>query len=179
MQLYKDSNGKVYSYENDVTIKTDSSGNTIGIAPDGSQLPNVPKSLTSYTPSTADKLAAAKQAQIAQLNQSYKAAIDADIKFTNAAGTQKMYQAGPTSRARLQETINGYSKSGSVPSGFYWLSKDNTQVSFTYADLQNLAQALTDRGNKAFQKLQTKKANVRAVTTSTSNPIQTVQGITW
>jgi uncharacterized protein with von Willebrand factor type A (vWA) domain len=52
-----------------------------------------------------------------------------------------------------------------VPSGFYWVAADNTQVPFTYADMQGLAQALGTQDVAAFQHWQTQKAAVKAATT--------------
>ena len=66
----------------------------------------------------------------------------------------------------------GYTQT--VPSGFYWVSLDNTQVPFTYADMQGLAAAFGLQGASAFQHLQTQKNAVLAATT-----VSAVQAITW
>lgn len=119
-------------------------------------------------------LGAAQGAQIIALTASYNAANAAPISFITAASVAKTYQADPASLANLTYTLLGFQKTGAVPSGFYWQSADNTQVLFTYADLQGLAEALTIRGNTNFQKLQTLKTSVRAATT-----VDAVQAIIW
>jgi hypothetical protein len=86
----------------------------------------------------------------------------------------KTYQADPGSVANLQGMLLAFGATQAVPSGFYWVAADNTQVPFTYADMQGLAQALGTQGAAEFQHLQTQKAAILAATT-----VDAVQAITW
>ena len=67
-----------------------------------------------------------------------------------------------------------FAAAASVPTGFYWVAADNTQVPFTYADIQGLAAAMGTQGFAAFSNLQTKKNQVRAATTNMD-----VLTVTW
>lgn len=110
-------------------------------------------------------VATAQIAQNTQLTQSYQAAIHADIQFTNAAGVAQTYQADAGSRSNLHDMLDGFSISKTVPTGFYWVAKDNSRVPFTYGDMQALAQAMATRGAALFATLQNLKDQVRAATT--------------
>lgn len=177
MQHFIDTAGNVYAYEDDVTITTAADGTTTGAMSDGTQLSAIPTDLKPYTPpqpTAADQLADIQQKQIDTLSRAYNAAITADIQFTSADGSTKTYQADQRSRDNLHDMIDGFSASKAVPSGFFWVAKDNTQVPFTYADLQGLAEALASRGATAFARFQTLKAQVKAATTDAA-----VQAIVW
>lgn len=119
-------------------------------------------------------LAEAQAAQVQTLTASYEAAIAAPVSCTSKAGVAKTYQADPASVSNLQNTLLGLQAAQATPTGFYWVAADNTQVLFTYADLQALAAAMLAQGWAAFQKLQTLKAEVAAATTVTA-----VQAVTW
>lgn len=127
-----------------------------------------------FAPTTVQLLAQAQSAKIASGLQSYQSAVTANISFTNAAGVTDIYQADPDSIQKLHEVLSGYRSTGTVPTGFYWRSATNQNNTFTFADLDNLALALTNRGWAAFQHLQNFKAQVMACTTITC-----VQGVTW
>lgn len=124
--------------------------------------------------SAAQQLATAQSAQNAVLTAAYTAAIQADISFTTAAGVAQTFQGDATTRANLQDMLETFRTAGATPSGFYWLAKDNSQVPFTYADLQAFATALGTRGAGYWQHLQTKKADVR-----TAQDVIAVEAVTW
>ena len=124
--------------------------------------------------SAAAALASAQADQIAALAASYQAATHAAVTFTSAGGVAKSFQADPASVANLGKMLDAFAASKAVPAGFYWLSADNAQVPFTYADMQGLAQAFGLAGLSAFQNYQSKKAAVLAATT-----IATVQAVVF
>jgi hypothetical protein len=119
-------------------------------------------------------LAQAQAAQIALLTAAYQQAIQQPVSYTSKGGVTKTYQADPGSIANLQAMLLAFGATQTVPSGFYWVSADNTQVPFVYADMQGLAQVIGTQGATAFQHLQTQKAAVNAATTVTA-----VQSIVW
>jgi len=125
-------------------------------------------------PTAAQLLAQAQAAQIATLTAAYQQAIQDPVSYTSKGGVTKTYQADPGSVANLQNMLLAFGATQTVPSGFYWVAADNTQVPFTYADMQGLAQALGAQGAAAFQHLQTQKAAVKAATT-----VAEVQAVTW
>jgi len=125
-------------------------------------------------PTAAELLAQAQVAQIATLKQSYGAAIQQPVSYTSKGGVTKTYQADPQSVANLQNMLLAFQAAGAAPTGFYWVSLDNTQVPFTYADLQGLAAVMGEQGAAAFQHLQTLKAEVTAAAS-----VSAVQAITW
>ena len=108
------------------------------------------------------------------VNSAYQQAITAPVSFTTAAGVAKTYQADPVSQANLQGALIGFTPTGSVPSGFYWRSLDNTNVPFTLGDLQGLAQVMLAQGWEAFQKRLTLLAEIAAATT-----VAQAEGVTW
>jgi hypothetical protein len=174
MQYFKTGSGRVFAYEDDVAIATAKDGTTTAA---GTALPNVPTDLKPYTPpapTAADKLAEAQATQIGQVSLAYRAAITANIDYTNAAGTKQTYQADDGSRSNLQDMLSAFAKSQTVPAGFFWVALDNSQVPFVYADLQGLAEALGVRGAAAFAQLQILKDKIRSATT-----ISAVQAIVW
>ncbi len=137
------------------------------------QLGTPPANLGPSLP-TAAALAAAQTAKLASLAQSYVLAIAAGVQFTTAGGVTQTFQTDKASIDNILYALNGYAKAGATPSGFYWLASDNTQVLFTYADVQGLAEAAMAAGWPAFQHLQSLKVQVRAATT-----IAAVGAITW
>jgi Domain of unknown function (DUF4376) len=112
--------------------------------------------------------------RIATLQAAYDAAIVVPVAYTSRAGVAKTYQADPASVANLQAALAGLGAAGATPTGFYWVAADNTQVPFTFADLQGLAAAMLAQGWAAFQHLQTQKAAVRAAAT-----VADVQAVVW
>jgi hypothetical protein len=125
-------------------------------------------------PTAAQLLAKAQKSQLTTLTAAYQTAIVQPVSYTSKGGVTKTYQADPGSLSNLQNTLLGLQAAGATPSGFYWVSADNTQVPFTYADLQGLAAAMLAQGWAAFQKLQTLKAEVNAATS-----VSAVQAVVW
>lgn len=121
-----------------------------------------------------DTLAQAQVRQLGLLYASYQAAVQQDISFTTTALVTKTFQADFGSQETLAKMIAAFQKTGIAPAGFYWVSRDNTQVPFTFADMQGLAAAMGAQGWAAFQNLQARKASVMAATT-----VAQVQAVAW
>lgn len=124
-------------------------------------------------PASLLTLAQTQMAQIMAMAAAYSNAIAQDITFTTAGSVTKTFQSDPQSISNAQAMLAAYGASG-VPSGFYWVAKDDTQVPFTLADLQGLAKAMGDQGWSAFQRLQARKASILAAGT-----IAEVQAVIW
>jgi hypothetical protein len=125
-------------------------------------------------PTAAQQLAAAQTAQVAILTAAYQSATQQPVIYTSKGGVTKTYQADSGSIANLQAMLFAFQSTAAVPTGFYWVASDNTQVPFTYADMQGLAQAIGTPAAAAFQQLQTLKAQVNAATTAVA-----VQAVAW
>lgn len=108
------------------------------------------------------------------IESAYAGAITADVSFTTSAGVTKIYQADADSQSSLKDALIGFTPAGATPSGFYWRSLDNTNVPFTLADLQDLAQAMIGQGWTAFQKRINLREQIAAATTTSQ-----VETITW
>ena len=119
-------------------------------------------------------LATAQQNKLQSLAQAYQSAIQLPVSYTSKGGVTKTYQADDQSVANLTKMLLAFQTAGVTPAGFYWVSFDNTQVPFTYADMQGLASAFGTQGAGAFQHLQTLKASVSAATT-----VSAVQAVNW
>ena len=119
-------------------------------------------------------LALAQANQRELIESAYAAAIAADVSFTTGAGVTKIYQADADSQSSLKDALIGFTPAGATPSGFYWRSLDNTNVPFTLADLQGLAQAMLGQGWAAFQKRISLLEQVAAATTTSQ-----VEAIMW
>lgn len=130
--------------------------------------------LTVTAPTSAVLLSQAKTTQIGILSAAYQAAISVAVSYTTKAAVKQTFQADPQSVVNLQAMINAFSGAQATPAGFYWLAADNTQVAFTFADLQGLGAAMGAQGWGAFQHLQTQKAAVMAATT-----VAQVQALIW
>jgi len=118
-----------------------------------------------------------QEAQAQQINslwQAYQTATQAPVSYTSKGGVTKTYQADPQSVANLTQMLLAFQAAAATPSGFYWVAADNTQVPFTYADMQGLAAAFGAQGAAAFQRLRALKAEIKAATT-----VSAVQAITW
>jgi hypothetical protein len=171
-------------------ITFDSNGNPTGVgnALDGTLIPNAiactdaqAENWQGYTnvegvltENTSVVLGLAQAAQIATLTAAYRQAIQQPVSYTSKGGVTKTYQADQGSIANLQAMLLAFGDTQTVPSGFYWVSADNTQVPFVYADMQGLAQVIGTQGATAFQHLQTQKTAVNAATT-----VAAVQSIVW
>ena len=165
MQTFIDTaTNKVYQYENDVVV-TESGGVYTFTTAHGLVL-TTPSTLQPYVipaPTPAQLAATAATAQISTLQAAYSTAIQANVNYTSKGNVTKTYQANPASVSNLQNTILGFQSAGAVPTGFYWVAADNTQVPFVYADLQGLATAMVESGWANFQTLQTQKAAVNTI----------------
>ena len=116
----------------------------------------------------APSLAQAQSAQVALVTSAYQVAISASVSFTTSGKVTKTFQADAQSRQNLSDMIAACAGAGATPAGFYWVAADNTQVPFTYADLQGLAAAIGTQGWAAFQRLQAAKAAIAAATSVTA-----------
>ena len=162
MQTFIDTaTNKVYQYEDNVVV-TEASGIYTFTTPSGLVL-TTPSTLQPYTipaPTSAQLAATAQAIQVSTLQVAYNAAVQANVSYTSKGNVTETYQANPQSVQNLQNTILGFQAAGVVPTGFYWVAADNTQVPFTYADLQGLAAVMVASGWANFQTLQTKKAQI-------------------
>ena len=119
-------------------------------------------------------LALAQSNQRELIESAYAAAVTANISFTTGGGVTKIYQADTDSQSSLKDALIGFTPAGATPSGFYWRPLDNTNVPFTLADLQGLAQAMISQGWAAFQKRISLLEQVAAATTTSQ-----VEAIMW
>ena len=127
------------------------------------------------SPTAAIILAGAQAQQNSKVQSSYDSAIaQTAVSFTTAAGVTGSFQADSNSVSNLQASIAAYSATQTVPTGFYWVAADNSQVPFGFLDLIGLANSMMTTGWAAFQKLQTLKSEVRAATT-----LAAVQAVVW
>jgi hypothetical protein len=119
-------------------------------------------------------LAQVQAMQIGVLAAAYTAAIAQPVSYTSKGGITKTYPTDPQSIANLSQMMLAFSGTQIVPTGFYWVSADNTQVPFTFADLQGLAAVMGAQGFAAFSHLQAQKTAVLAATTAAQ-----VQAVVW
>lgn len=127
-----------------------------------------------YTQLSAPTLAQAQDAQRVLLESAYAAAASAPVSVTTAGKVTASFQADAGSVANVQATLLGLSATQATPTGFFWVAADNSQVPFTYADIQGLAAAMLAQGWASFKRLQVAKAAVRAATT-----VAAVQAVTF
>lgn len=125
-------------------------------------------------PTAAELLAQARATQTALMYQAYGEAVTQSVSFKSAGGVTQTFQADTNSQNILLQSYTGFSASGSVPTGFYWVATDNTQVPFTLADLKGLYAAMLAQGWTAFQHLQDQKAAIRTAATATD-----VRDVVW
>lgn len=127
-----------------------------------------------WTLNIAAQLVDDQAAQTALMYQAYDAAVTQSVSFKSAGGVTQTFDADTNSQNVLLQSYTGFAAAGSVPTGFYWVAADNTQVPFTLADLKGLYAAMLTQGWIAFQQLQERKASIRAATTSAA-----VKAIVW
>jgi len=163
---------KQWAFEDDVVV-TNTNGVYSFQSAAGIPL-NVPTTLVPYSIPASVLLAAAQMAQITSLSQAYATACLAPVSYTSKGNITKTYQADQNSIDNLTWMLLTFSSAQTTPSGFYWIALDNTQVPFTFADLQGLAAALGTQGASAFAQFQLLKAQVKAATT-----VADVQAIVW
>jgi hypothetical protein len=96
------------------------------------------------------------------------------VTFTSKSGATKAYQADAGAIANLQAMLVAFQGGEDMPAGFFWVASDDSQVPFTYADMQAIALVIGTRAVVAFQQLQVLKATVGSAST-----IEEVQAIAW
>lgn len=174
MQYFKKPDGSVWAFEDDVTPESGWHNGTefvTWITADMTPMTSAEIEAHLNPPLT---LAGAQATQCAQLAAAYAAAIAQPVSYTSKAGVTKTYQADPASVGNLQNMLLAFSGAQATPTGFYWLSADNTQVPFSYADLQGLAAVMGVQGFAAFERLRARKAAVNAAIT-----IAAAQAAVW
>jgi hypothetical protein len=119
-------------------------------------------------------LATVQTAKLADLNDDYDTAVQQPVSYISKGGVTQTYQGDDTAVSNLSKMLLAFQGAGATPPGFFWIASDNTQVPFTYADMQGLAQAIGVNALTAFGNLQAKKAAVLAASTSAA-----VVDITW
>ncbi|HBD37523.1 DUF4376 domain-containing protein [Cupriavidus metallidurans] len=110
-------------------------------------------------------LAQVQTAQIAIIEAAYQVAIQQPVSYMSTT-----FQADLESQDVLARSL----VPGAVPSGFFWLDANNSQVPMTFAQLQGLAGAMLAQGQAAFSKKTGLKQQIRAATS-----IFAAQSIVW
>ena len=116
-------------------------------------------------PTSAQLLATAQAAQLALLESAWRTATLIPVSYSSVGGVAKTYQTDATSISNLTGANIACAKSGATPAGFFWVAADNTQVPFTYADLQGLAAVIFAQSAADFAHYQTQKVAIRAALT--------------
>ena len=116
-----------------------------------------------------EPLATAQGIQIALLQETYHATVNAPVSFKNTAGVTSTYPAGDTvllngqtAKQALSDVITAGSTAWTLG---YWIDTAGVSQIFTYADLQALAGAMEAVAVAAFQTIETNAAQVQAATT--------------
>ena len=115
-----------------------------------------------------------KLAKIILLRAKYEDVIIQDVTYTSASGETKDFQSDKSSVDNLQSCLAGCQLAQATPTGFFWISSDNTRVPFTFSDLQGLAASIFAQGAEAFSNLQKLKSEINASIT-----LDEVQSIDW
>ena len=158
MTIWQDSNGSLHD---------DMDGAALS-------LPSWPQGMTQLTAAQvaalqAPTLAQVQAAQVAQLQASYQAAINAPVTFKNAAGVTATYPAGNSvalnGQTATQNLANVIGAGASAWTMGKWLDTNNVAQTFTFADLQGLAQAMEAVEVLDWTDLVVKVAEVQAATT--------------
>lgn len=127
--------------------------------------------LTTWNTAT---LPSTQTSQIATTIAAYLVANTTIVSYTSKGGVTKTFQADKDAVNNIQGCLAGFSSTSITPTGFYWVASDNTQVIFTFADLQLLAEVMILQSWTNFQKLQTLKSTITSATTVTA-----VQAVVW
>lgn len=93
-----------------------------------------------------------------------------EVEYSDITHAGQTWKADKDSRALLAQVL----APGSVKAGAYWRDAAGTKHTVTYADLQALGRAISDRGYTADENLETKKAAVVAAATEAE-----IDQITW
>lgn len=110
-------------------------------------------------------LPAKRAAKIAELEAARLA-----IEYSDITHAGQTWKADKDARALLAEVL----APGSVRPNAYWRDASGAEHTMTYADLQALGRAISDRGFDADETLETKKAAVAAAATA-----EEIDAITW
>lgn len=121
------------------------------------------------TPAAAQSLEEVQADKKAEINNARQTALDAGVTYND-----HVFDSDATAIANVNATLTILQNGATLPTGFTWRTKDNTDVPFTLADLQGLAAALFTASNTAYTKSWTLKTQIDAATT-----IDAVNAITW
>ena len=157
--------------------------------PDGTTLPvgqvectqaqyQAPSQWTLVSGSLVQSLSAAQSAQSALIKQGYLAALNTPVTFTNAAGVTSTYAFGNTLTAggsNAQQLLASIVAAGSAAwKAGVWFDTNGVAQIMTFADLQNLAEAVEAQETPDEQDLMSLLAQIAAATT-----VSAVQAIVW
>ena len=157
--------------------------------PDGTTLPTGqvactfeqyqnPSQWTLVNGSLVQSLTYAKAAQSALIKQGYLAALNTPVTFTNAAGVTSTYAFGNTLTAggsNAQQLLASIVAAGSAAwKAGVWFDTNGVAQIMTFADLQNLAEAVEAQETPDEQDLMSLLAQIAAATT-----VSAVQAIVW
>lgn len=180
MQTFQDTaTQKVYQFNDDVTAALNN-GIYSFKSQSGMDL-KVPATLQPYSipaPTSAELLAAAQASQISILQQSYKNSVNAPVSYMNAAGVTSTYPAGGTMQVNGNTALQNLEACLDAGSSAWtlgvWLDTNNIAQTFSYADLQGLAKAISAVDTLDWTDLLARIAAVQAATT-----VSEVEAITF
>ncbi len=92
------------------------------------------------------------------------------VEYSDITHAGQTWKADKDARALLAQVL----APGSVRANAYWRDAAGTKHTMTYADLQALGRAISDRGFDADETLETKKATVNAAATAAE-----IDSINW
>jgi len=90
----------------------------------------------------------------------YEQTLQADVTYKKI-----VYQADAKSLTALADKVSMLNAGGTLPKGFFWVTKDNSHVSFTAKDVKALYLQISTRNDKAFLDYQTKKKLINSAST--------------
>ena len=111
----------------------------------------------------------AKASKKAELDVAYDAAANADVTYGG-----NIFQADKAARENLEELSVYRGTGGALPVGFTWRTKANTNVAFTWTDVDGLITAIATQKFVAVANMHTKKDALESATT-----VAEVNAITW
>ncbi len=114
-------------------------------------------------------LSGTQAAQVADIQSAYQSAVNAPVTFKNAAGVTSAYASGgsialngQTAKQNLADALSAGASGWTLGK---WLDMNNMAQSFTYADLQGLAEAMESVETLDWQDLVAKIAAIQSATT--------------
>ena len=123
---------------------------------------------TTLASAQADQITLLYGATTDPANTSFNSSMNQDVTITTAGGVTKAFQATEHAQSMVAKSLTNCSAAGTVPTGFYWVATDNTQVPFTLADLKTLAASIFAQSWAVFQKMQNYKDTIMGVTSMAS-----------